>query len=287
MKSELYKLRSVGGCVKAAFELLRTNLKTIFCRTWIPALAMSVLVGVLMILTQEMETLAATDSWWALATGFVAVLVLAYAASVWLYTVIVSLLNGQSMKVNLPRMIRYALLLIGLGIAMVAVMAACCTVVVLLGWGTTTAMQEWGRCFIVCVLLLIVFAVLAVPLIYSSTKYAMETDQKLLSVFKRPYLVGWRHWGYLFLLCLVCEIIIFIVNIVVGAPLAVATMAAQLNATGQAMGDANGLPTYFYALTFVATAISTFISTYVYVWYMMAIYYCYGHIESKEKEIKS
>ena len=42
MESDLYQIRSLGGCTKAAYELFVSNIATILKQTWLPALLVAI-----------------------------------------------------------------------------------------------------------------------------------------------------------------------------------------------------------------------------------------------------
>lgn len=295
METELYKIRSLGGCLKAALDLYRTNIRTIFRRTWLPATLLAIVGGAAVMLTAITSTnlLVATAAKTPLAPsvlpsvfGIVALSLLAYAAFTWLYAIIVSLLNGESVKHNLPRIVRLVLLALGIGIALVVVVSVVNFAPLAAAKTPTDAMKVSTASTLVTLAISLVMVVVCIPLAYSTMKYCMEGGQKLLSIFEKPYLCGWRHWGYLFMVILLCCIIIAIINLIVDLPGAIVSLSMSLDAAGTMLGDPSGLPGYLDILAFCTFAIADFITVYVFVWYVCVIYYAYGHIEAKEKAKK-
>lgn len=295
METELYKIRSLGGCLKAALDLYRTNIKTIFRRTWLPATLLAIIGGAAALLTAIVSAnlLVATAAKTPPAPsvlpsvfGIVALSLMAYAACTWLYTIIVSLLNGESVKHNLPRVVRLMLLALGAGIAVGVVVSLVSVAPLAAAKTPADAMKASTASTLATLAIGLVIAVVSIPLAYSAMKYCMEGGQKLLSIFKKPYLCGWRHWGYLFMIMLLCCIIIAIINLIVDLPGAIVSLAMSLDAAGTMLGDPSGLPGYLDILTFCTFAISNFITVYVFVWYVCVVYYAYGHIEAKEKAKK-
>lgn len=294
MDTELYKYRSLGGCLKAAFDLYRTNLKTIFRRTWLPALLLSIIGGAIFLLTAVMminniyATPAAPQPSVMVAPilGAIALCILFIAAYTWFYTIIISLLNGESVKHNLPRIVRLMLLALGIVLVIVVIAFLINFIPLLSAKSPAEAMQASTISTIITSALFILIAVVAIPLSYSTMKYCMESNQKLLSIFKKSYLCGWRHWGYLFLLALLCYIIMAIINLVVNMPATITIISLNLDTFGILLGDPSGLPGYFDLLTFFASLIANFITIYVVAWFACVIYYAYGHIEAKEKAKK-
>lgn len=291
MENDLYKIRSIGGCIKAAYELYSSNIKHIIRRTWLPALLLAVFSAAALLATAKLTgTLGIAAAHTVkvstvviAAIAITALSLLAYAAYTWLYAIIVSLLNGESMKRNLPRIIR----LMALTLCIAIVLGLIIIVVSLIPISYANNAQAYAAASrtssIIIGLTVLVFAVAALPLYFSMMKYAMETDSKLFSVFKKPYIVGWTHWGYLFLVALLTGIITMIIDIVASLPLTVTAVSFQMNIYGQAMGDPSGLPGYFFVLYFLAAMVAAFIMAYVCVWLAIVVYYAYGHIEAKEK----
>lgn len=244
---------------------------------------------VVVTISTAMANLATPPSVSSIVLGGIGVLILflvTYSAYAWFYTSIISLLNGESFKHNLPRMIRLVALILGIGIVIGLIVAAVSTIP-LIGVKSPAALIKASTISMaISTLLLIVFVVVVLPLSYSMMKYCIESKSKLFSVFKKPYVIGWKHWGYIFITTLLCGIIIMVIDFIASLPLTVTIFASNFNSLGVAMGDPSGLPGYFSILSFVAGLISTFIMIYVSVWFVCVNYYVYGHIEAKEKAKK-
>ncbi len=284
MESELYKNRSLGRCLSDAYNLYRTNFKTIVRRLWLPALVLSLLTAAVYSVSSNVAmALTSAD----LSVGScisVAVLgLLSVCAYVWFFTIVISLLNGKSVKANLPRMIRLALTLFGLTIVV-------CVFIALGGVATAKAKPNaiplysgvlGGviACIVVCVLLL--------PLCYSIMKYCVETDEKVMDIFKRHYLAGWRQWGFLFIIALLVGIIVMVIDTLVGLPNNVLSLASGMNHVSMMEGDFPALPTGFGLLAFLTAAVCTFVMTFVRPWVVFVFYYAYGCIDEKENARKA
>lgn len=293
MESELYKTRSLSSCMKSAYDMFVSNIKTIFHRTWLPAVLLAVFSAVSMVLfyniiiqsfvTVPMAGNLSLTHIFILAGFAILLLLLSIAASVWFYAIVISLLDGASMKVNLPRVIRLALLIIALTL-----------VISIIVWGINiipyfgsnqkgSAPEAWEMSAVVSMAIYLCFAIAMIPTLYSSMKYLLEPEQKLFSVFGKPYLRGWRHWGYLFMLCFLAAIIVSIIYIVVNMPANIDALAVATDGAGMMLGDATGLPGYFMPVAAIVSFLSTFIMIYVGSWFMIILYYAYGNIEAKEK----
>ena len=110
MESELYKQRSLSRCLNDAYNLYRTNFKTIIRRIWLPSLILSLLTAATyLIYANGLMALASANLSVGSGIALSVLCLLSACAYVWIFTIIISLLNGKSVKANLPRMIRLAL----------------------------------------------------------------------------------------------------------------------------------------------------------------------------------
>lgn len=130
-------------------------------------------------------------------------------------------------------------------------------------------------CIVVCILVL--------PLCYSIMKYCMETDGKVMDIFKRHYLVGWRQWGFLFIIALLVGIIVMVIDTLVGMPNIILSLASGMRHISIMQGDSPVLPSGFGLLAFLTSTICTFVMTFARPWVAFVFYYAYGCIDEKEK----
>lgn len=274
--AEIYKIRSIGGCMKTAFDLYATNLKKIILRTWLPALLASLCVAASIVTLQLTSVVVAS----LMSTVFS---LLAYASATWFNCGIVSLLNGKSFRSNLPRVVALALILLVLGIVMVtlAQLAGAIPLFVkgLKGINENIIMLS-GAITLASMLL---FLLLALPLWYSGWRYLIEPDCRWVRVIGRDYLSGLRYWGFLFVIALLTLIIVALIGVVLYMPMVIAGQAMAFDSMGTAMGDASGLPSYFNVLVFLTALVVSFVSVYILAWVGITFYYGYGHIEAKIK----
>lgn len=283
METELYKVRSLSSCMKAAYDMFSTNIRTIFRRTWIPALVFSIFSAIATTIFYKVPFNSLTAG-----TAIASFIVFLFCigvlmTSVWFDAIIISLLNGNSMKANLPRVIRLTLLIIGITFA-ISIVTSVIALIPTINSGKMINPGVVGLSVIISCLIYGVFVIVLLPTLYSSMKYLMEPEQKVFSVLGKPYGAGWRHWGYIFMLCLLAGIIVSIIYLIVGLPMSIITIAFSINAGGLALGDPSGLPGYFPILTFFSSLISSFIMIYVGAWVTIIGYYAYGHIETRERE---
>lgn len=283
MDSEVYKIRSFSSCMKAAYDMFSTNIKTIFRRTWLAALLFAAISAVAVIASCRIAFVPAVPST-ATVVVFLAFSLLAVAAAVWFNTIIISLINGASVKSNLPRVIKLTVLILVISWIVWALAMVQSFVHLIQGHATLQALSYSTLSFYG---IMTVYLLALIPVLYSSMKYLIEHETKLPSVFGKSYIIGLRHWGYLFMLCFLTGIIMTIIYIIVSIPLSVAIMASVMDNAGMMMGDSSGLPGYFMLLMGSAAMVSSFIMLYAGAWFTMIVYYAYGHIEAKEKARKA
>lgn len=282
MESELYKNRSLGRCLNDAYNLYRTNFKTIIRRLWLPSLILSLLTAAMYsIYANGLMALTSAD----LSTGSCIALsilcILSACAYVWFLTIVISLLNGKSVKANLPRMIRLALAVFGLMI--IACVFIALVSVALVGTTKTkpnpTILTGVLGAGVAC----IVVYVLALSLCYSIMKYCVETEEKVMSIFKRNYVSGWHQWGFLFIIALLVGIIVMVIDTLVGMPNNILSIASGMRHVSMMEGDSPVMPSGFGLLMFLTSTICTFVMILVRPWVVFTFYYAYGCIEEKEK----
>lgn len=285
METDLYKARSLANCTKAAYDLFSTNLKSIVRRTWLPTAILALISACAQLINLTCPTLpdavhGAPDSNIAWAVGYLLLLLSALPTGVWLITSVVSMLNGQPFKANLPRIAR-------LFLYVMAIAFACGTVIGLgvmlpLALGKPDLLLHHPVASKAVVLLLAaIIAVCLIPTYYSVTKYYMEKQQRVGSILGKPYRRGWNHWGFLFAASLLVGIISYLLTYVVLMPVYLILLAQRTSLQGQIIGDPGGLPSYFNAMAFSVTLICTFLWVYIMIWCSMVFYYAYGTIETK------
>ena len=282
MDSELFKNRSVGSCLNDAFDLFRTNFKTLFRRLWIPATVLSLLLATTMLLgfLQPSDPSAVNV---ARTISIIILYVLDIAGFVWFYSIIISLLNGKSLKVNLPRVTRLALLLLGVAILVTLIFGIAAAGNIMSMMNPAKAASASMKMLIGMMTFAIVLVIACLPLFFSCMKYCMETDLKVWSIFRKPYVTGLRHWGYLFLTTLLTGIISTVISCIISLPLYVILLCYLANINGMAFGDPSGLSWVFSLLAFITAAVCAFVDLFVRPWLTFTFYYAYGSIEEKEK----
>lgn len=285
METEIIKNRSVGACIKDAFELFANNMGTILRRTWLPVLLLALCQSLYIFGTPAIEgyTLpnATVDLTRLIIIGVVAVCVVVgiIIFSIWANTRMMALLTGMAPSKMFWRIVRCVLLFLVIG-----AVAGGLSYLPMMKSGhpqPTLTPGTIGAAGVITLVLMLVIFIAVIPVIYSSMKYLVEPEQKVLSIFGHPYLKGWRHWGFLFLLVLLTGIIVMVVYIPVQAPVFIISKAMDSNLAGMIMGDPDSFGLSLQLLSYVIISLCVFISAYVSFWMTAVLYFAYGSIEAR------
>ena len=295
MESDLYQIRSLGGCTKAAYELFVSNIATILKQTWLPALlvAIATTASLYILLFTGAESFASPNLQ-AIITKF-AILIVTFLCSVaffsWHNGIILSLITGQNRKQSIIRVARVNAIYVAMGILFTAVIGAIFVftslqqppIQALKPTDTTPIVNYFTVSLLVTLATIIIFAIAVIPLLYSSVKYLVEPKQKIFSIFTHGYLTGLKRWGFLFLLTFILNIIVTIILAICYLPISILTISQYMNLLGTFIGDANTLPTLFPVIFIATSLLVQFIIVYVATGISMVYYYAYGSIEAQNK----
>ncbi len=93
--------------------------------------------------------------------------------------------------------------------------------------------------------------VFMLPMTYVNTKFMLEPETKIRKTFRRAYAAGFRSWGFTFATVFLAALCIFIADAILCLPAYISLLIENIAAYGTAAyGDATGLPTTFYAMSF-------------------------------------
>ena len=295
MESDLYQIRSLGGCTKAAYELFVSNIATILKQTWLPALLVAIATTAsLYILLFTGAKSFLSPNLQAIITKF-AILIVTFLCSVaffsWHNGIILSLITGQNRKQSIIRVARVNAIYVAMDILFTAVIGAIFvfislqqpTIQALKPTETAPIVNYFTVSLLVTLATIIIFAIAVIPLLYSSVKYLVEPKQKIFSIFTHGYLTGLKRWGFLFLLTFILNIIVTIILAIYYLPISILTISQYMNLLGTFIGDANTLPTLFPVIFIATSLLVQFIIVYVATGISMVYYYAYGSIEAQNK----
>ena len=295
MESDLYQIRSLGGCTKAAYELFVSNIATILKQTWLPALlvAIATTASLYMLLFTGAESFLSPNLQ-AIITKF-AILIVTFLCSVaffsWHNGIILSLITGQNRKQSIIRVACVNAIYVAMDILFIAVIGAIFVFIslqqppiqALKPTETAPMVNYFTVSLLVTLATIIIFAIAVIPLLYSSVQYLVEPKQKIFSIFTHGYLIGLKRWGFLFLLTFILNIIVTIILAICYLPISILTISQYMNLLGTFIGDANTLPTLFPVIFIATSLLVQFIIVYVATGISMVYYYAYGSIEAQNK----
>lgn len=295
MESDLYQIRSLGGCTKAAYELFVSNIATILKQTWLPALlvAIATTASLYMLIFMGAESFLSPNLQ-AIITKF-AILIVTFLCSVaffsWHNGIILSLITGENRKQSIIRVARVNAIYVAMGILFTAVIGAIFVFIslqqppiqALKPTETAPIVNYFTVSLLVTLATIIIFAIAVIPLLYSSVQYLVEPKQKIFSIFTHGYLTGLKRWGFLFLLTFILNIIVTIILAICYLPISILTISQYMNLLGTFIGDTNTLPTLFPVIFIATSLLVQFIIVYVATGISMVYYYAYGSIEAQNK----
>ena len=183
MESDLYQIRSLGGCTKAAYELFVSNIATILKQTWLPALlvAIATTASLYMLIFMGAESFASPNLQ-VIITKF-AILIVTFLCSVaffsWHNGIILSLITGQNRKQSIIRVARVNAIYVAMGILFTAVIGAIFVFIslqqppiqALKPTETAPIVNYFTVSLLVTLATIIIFAIAVIPLLYSSVQY--------------------------------------------------------------------------------------------------------------------
>ena len=300
--NDIIKDRSFSACIRDAFELYCANFATIFKSTWLAALAYSLLGGAF---TAGLTGVKPENSGSAMPMLMITGLALTvfFVYPMFWSKVLPMFCKGHNAKSAYWKAVRgiatAAVIFVAVNIIIgMATIAIAVPFAVKAGAQATAAgaveagmsgTQQGGMATVVglsvigMMAALLVCALLAVPYGYSLTAYLAEPKRKLRQALWADYRKGWHHYGLLFASIAIMALIQIGISVVLAIPTGVLTTAAQVNATGVAMGDASTLPSYFTLLSFAANTLSTFVCCYSFLWTFLTMLFAYGTVECREK----
>jgi hypothetical protein len=134
-------------------------------------------------------------------------------------------------------------------------------------------------------LTIIALVALLLPFICIVCKYILESGS-FISHVAHYYPVSMRHWGAVFIVMLVMEIITGLLTLIINLPANILYAANLQSQLGLLQGDPQGMPGYMTWMNLIVFVIAGFILAYVQLSTLFPAYFLYGSIEAQEQERK-
>ncbi|HCN54606.1 MAG TPA: hypothetical protein DIS88_12695 [Prevotella sp.] len=288
METELYKGRSFSGCIKAAYLLFNTNLRSILKKMWLPSLLWAVLATglVLIYLPDKGIHDAGMAKPWTTLLLIGCMFLGEIFADIWFMARLQCLLNGLPIRKNFKRCAILTCILLGAGILFYLLLSMGTNLYMGQMVGKSATLGKMAASSIAAVVLLIAILVAVLPFEFSFIKYLIGETSKLKDVVTQDYRKGWRHWGFLMITTFISMLILIVLSSILFIPFSIILTAQVFNQLGMLDGDPNGAPSGFFAGVIAVTVLTLFIDAFLYIWYYFVLYYAYGSIEALEKERK-
>lgn len=290
MEQELYRSRNVSKCVKAAYTLFNTNFKHIFKKLWLPFLVLSMLLAWnLKIYFQSLAfpySELQPDAFTFVIYGVGGIMSL--VAYVWVLANVFNLLNAQGIKANVIKLLKIMVVYLALVVLISIIMGIIVAGLLFYFKPEDTPQGLMNSAILlkvlaICFLVMVVIILLIIPIYYAFMQFMIE-DGKLRSTFFPAVKVGFKHWGFLFVVLFVLGLIMSIFISVMMMPVFILTISQVSSMKSMAMGDPSGLPAYFSWLYFITFVVVYFITMFLVTWGIFVLYYAYGSIKRNEMD---
>ncbi|BCS84117.1 hypothetical protein prwr041_00100 [Prevotella herbatica] len=288
MENNLYKSRSIYGCVKDAFNLLNLNILTILKKTWMPAIALAVISTIYIIGCKNVMIANLSGqklSYWIL-LGFMFLALCETMAQSWLMGKTYTLLNANSFKENLRKAFFITLtnLFLTLAITSIAFYSGGTAIAIFVSKHVFSPEKAMSISLIIQLAIMIIGYIFVLPFIFSTTKYIMGKDTKFVNIIGKDYHTGIKHLGFILIGQIITMLFYMVIMIVISLPFMIILSSYLFNQMGIMNGDSDGTPSYLTFLLIAVSLLTTFLYTYIFVYFYIFCYYIYGAITQQEKE---
>lgn len=193
------------------------------------------------------------------------------------------LLNDRDMKWNLKRSLSISLTCV---LFSLIVSFALGFIPHLIGNNeVNVAQQHIPYSFLILLAVTVVIACLLLPFIYGMMKYFVDADCKYATILTKSYRTGLRFWGFIFVVLFLATLCAGIVLVLISMPFVITMIANLVSLAGvREYGDSTGLPQWFAFLQFGICTLAAFIGLFVNVFWMFAVYFMYGSIDTRLRE---
>lgn len=307
----VFHVRSSQRIISTGYRLYMGNFRKLMRRTWIFGIIYAIVIGFLMkgylqIVPQYLQMAniylqgnVPTEAIATLGTSTVIIqvmIILFYFTIILLYSPVFSAMNEhqETSVINPPEKWygkpdwHMTLRMLKLGLWFFALYVVIAIIIALFVIGLSI-MAKPNIFLLTCITLLLgVLALLfMLPLVYTGYKYMLTPKTHFLKVLSCTYSTGIRHWGSIFLVCLIVGIVTTLLSAVIMLPYYILTFAITMAQIGMLGGDPMGMPDYMNWMSVIVFIISGFILAYLSLSTLFPFYYLYGSIEQEERERKN
>ena len=249
MENNLFKSRSIYGCVKAAFNLMNLNILKIFKKTWMPAIALAVILTIYILGCKNVMLANLSGqklSYWIL-LAIVLLVICETVAESWLMSGTYTLLNTNSFKFNLRRSLFVTLtkLVISIAIFTIAFFCGGTSIAILVSKHICSPEKALTISMIIEFAIIMIGFLFTLPFIFSTTKYIMDKNTEFISIFSKGYHTGIKHLGFILIGQIITALFYILIMLVIALPLMIIFHAYLTNQMGIMNGDSDGTPSYF------------------------------------------
>lgn len=294
MEQELYRSRNVAKCVKAAYTLFNTNFKRIFKELWLPFLVLSLLLA--WVLKTSFQTIGLLPGLKTIdLTSYVLLGCFSFLSAfvyLWALAHVFHLLNAQGLKANFIKLLKcfvvYLIIFFVIWFCVGFVQGFIKGAINSYYSRFLPEQQMDLNTFLIITTVsslvgfLLIFIVI-IPVYYGFTQFMIE-DNKFRSTFLKSVKVGFKHWGFLFVIFFVIMLISLVFITILAMPIGILTITQVSSFQSMSMGDPSGLPSYFGWLYVITFTIVYFITMFFITWAIFVMYYAYGSIKCNEMD---
>lgn len=298
--------RGAGASVRRGYKLFAISFVNVQRSVWAPALLFALMCGVLGCIGVSVlprlwaayvasGQVPAANAWvgWPLWAALAAIVV-GGVAEVATYGNTLSLLAGHKADGSVARPRRWVSL--DLHFLWRTVKGVLALLAVLIVWAAVVAglflllraTGLWAKSPVVSGvgfgLVALALGLLLLPLPYVFMSYLLTPGSRLWPSLVRGFRVGFRHYGFLFVVCVFCAVVSLLVAYVLAQPAVVLGLANMQSQLGVAMGDAAGMPSYVGWLSFVVFTLAGLVMIGVRLSMLFPLYCMAASIDKAEEE---
>ena len=137
---------------------------------------------------------------------------------------------------------------------------------------------------VLLLILMMVACVVALPIVYVLTDYVLNDGKAFWRNLTTSYQTGIRHWGFIFVVQLMANLVLMIATFFTSLPASILTLANVQANLGVLNGDPLGMPDGIMWLTAAVFVVAGFVQAYVHLSVLFPTYFMYGSIEASTIE---